>query len=88
MGPFGDFAKNFVALFNGGSPVDGTNPLPVARFNALVPEIYDSISLTYVTAGNGIGEIETVTYKLAAATQAVLTISYDANDNVSSVVKT
>jgi hypothetical protein len=51
------------------------------------PPEYDEISLTYVTAGNGIGEIETVEYKLSTATQATLTLSYDANDKLSGVVK-
>ena len=29
---------------------------------SLVPELYDTITLTYVAAGNGAGEIQTVTY--------------------------
>jgi hypothetical protein len=48
---------------------------------------YDEIVLTYVASGNGAGEIETVVYKLATATQATLTLSYDANNKLSSVVQ-
>jgi hypothetical protein len=53
----------------------------------LVPDIYDSIELTYVSAGNGIGEIETVVYKLDAATIATLNLSYDGSNRLISVVK-
>jgi hypothetical protein len=57
----------------------------------LVPDDYDYIALTYVAAGNGAGEIETVTYKTGGSdgtTVAVLTLGYDANDKLSTVTKT
>lgn len=56
----------------------------VAGFN--IPE-HDEIAMTYVTAGNGVGEIETVVYKLATVTQATLTLSYDSNNKLNGVVK-
>lgn len=52
---------------------------------------YDYIALTYVTSGNGVGEVETVTFKSGGAsgtTVATLTITYDLNSDVSSVTKT
>lgn len=52
---------------------------------------YDYIAITYVTVGNGIGEIETVTYKTGGSggtTVATLTLAYDANDKLSTVTKT
>lgn len=52
---------------------------------------YDYIALTYVTVGNGIGEIETVVYKTGGSggtTVATLTLAYDANDKLSSVTRT
>jgi hypothetical protein len=51
---------------------------------------YDYLALTYVTVGNGIGEIETVTYKtggVSGTTVAVLTLAYDVNNNLVSVTK-
>jgi hypothetical protein len=54
---------------------------------ALVPKAYDEINLTYITIGNGIGQVGTAVYKLASATQATLTLSYDSSDRLSSVVK-
>lgn len=57
---------------------------------ALIPEAHDYIALTYVTSGNGIGEIETATYKTGGAggsTVGTLTMAYDANDKLSSVTK-
>lgn len=57
----------------------------------LVPEVYDYIALTYVAAGNGAGEIETVTYKTGGSggtTVAVLTLGYDGSDRLASVTKT
>ena len=54
---------------------------------SLAPNEYDEVDLTYVAAGNGAGEIETVVYKLATATVATLTLSYDANDNLINVIR-
>ena len=54
-----------------------------------IPE-HDYIGLTYVTAGNGTGEIETVTYKQGGDggdTVALLTLAYDGNNNLISVTK-
>ena len=70
-----------------GSAITDTNPLPVTAFNSLITEDYDSIDLTYVSVGNGIGEIETAVYKLASATVATLTLSYNGDDKLSGVVK-
>ncbi len=55
---------------------------------SLVPLEHDSVELTYVTSGNGIGEIETVSYKLGVATVATLTLTYDSQDRLQSVVRT
>ena len=52
---------------------------------------HDYLALTYVSGGNGDGEIETVTYKTDGAggtTVAVLTLGYDASDNLTSVTRT
>lgn len=52
---------------------------------------YDYIVLTYVAAGNGAGEIETVVYKTGGSggsIVATLTLAYDANDEISSITKT
>ena len=53
----------------------------------LVPENYDSITLTYITSGNGTGEIGTVVYKLDGTTVATLSLTYDASDRLSTVTK-
>jgi len=54
---------------------------------SLVPQQYDQISLTYVTVGNGIGEIETVEYRFEGNLVATLTLSYDGNDKLSDVIR-
>lgn len=54
---------------------------------ALVTEAHDEIALTYVTVGNGIGKIATAVYKLDGTIVATLTLSYDANDKLSGVVR-
>lgn len=57
---------------------------------ALVPTAYDYVALTYVASGDGIGEIETATYKTGGSggtTVATLTLAYDANDKLASVTK-
>lgn len=55
--------------------------------NSLVPSEYDQITLTYVAAGNGAGEVETATYKLNSVTVATLTLTYDASDRVIDVIR-
>ena len=52
---------------------------------------YDYISLTYVASGDGVGEIQTVTYKTGGAsgiTVGALTLGYDASDRLSTVTRT
>lgn len=57
---------------------------------SLVPEAYDHISLTYVAAGNGAGEIETVVYRTgggAGTIVATLTLAYDGSNRLLSVTR-
>lgn len=52
--------------------------------------VHDYITLTYVAAGNGAGEIETVVYKTGGAggsTVATLTLTYNASDEIATVTK-
>lgn len=53
---------------------------------AFVPTAYDEVDLTYVTVGNGIGQIQTAVYKLATVTVKTLTLTYDGSDRLSTVV--
>jgi hypothetical protein len=51
---------------------------------------HDYVSLTYVASGNGVGEIETITYKkggASGATVAVTTLTYDATNNLVTITK-
>lgn len=76
-----------VELRNNEGLIGPDNPLPVIK--GLNIPIYDYIALTYVSAGNGVGEIETAIYKTGGSggsTVATLTLTYDANNNLSSVV--
>lgn len=66
---------------------DGDLGAGVVILNSLVPSEFDQISLTYVTSGNGIGEIETATYKLDTVTVATLTLSYDASNRLIDVIR-
>ena len=70
-----------------GTPISEDNPLPIINFSQLVPEIYDQVSMTEITSGNGIGEIGTITYKLAAATVATLTLTYSSTNFLLDVVR-
>jgi len=57
----------------------------------LVTLAYDYIDLAYVASGNGVGEIETVTYKTGGSsgtTVATITLAYNASNEISSVTKT
>lgn len=58
---------------------------------ALVPSSHDYIVQTYITSGNGTGQLGTVTFKsggAAGTTVALLTLTYDASDRLISVEKT
>jgi len=51
---------------------------------------FNYIGFTYVAAGNGTGEVETLTYKTGGAggtTVATLTLAYNSDDEISSVTK-
>lgn len=51
---------------------------------------HDYLALTYVAAGNGTGEIETVVFKTGGSggtTVTTLTLAYDASNRLSSVTK-
>lgn len=51
---------------------------------------YDYIALTYVSSGNGQGEIETVTYKKGGAsgtTVAVLTLTYNSDNEIATITR-
>lgn len=63
----------------------------VENLSQLVPEVYDSISLTYWTSGNGNGQIETVQYYtggLSGTLVATLTLNYDSSARISTVART
>jgi len=56
-----------------------THLLTASLGGTFVPDAYDYIALTYVSAGNGEGEVETVTYKIGGSggtTVATLTLAY------------
>lgn len=62
-----------------------------SAMGVLVPEEYDYIGITYVAAGDGMGEIETVTYKTGGAggtTVALLTLTYNIDDKLATVTRT
>jgi len=51
---------------------------------------HDYVSMTYVASGNGVGEIETVTYKEGGAsgvTVATLTLGYNGSNQLVSITK-
>lgn len=51
---------------------------------------HDYVIMTYVAAGNGVGEIETITYKVGGAsgtTVAVMTLGYDSNNKLETITK-
>lgn len=69
---------------------DDEEALSFLNSSGLVPEGHDYIAITYVAAGNGAGEIETVTYKEGGAsgtTKATLTLTYDASDRLTTVTR-
>lgn len=74
-----------VALSGGAMPSVGLAVTAVG--GTLVPEAYDTLNLTYVAAGNGAGEIETVEYVKDGTTIATLTLTYDASNRIITIVR-
>lgn len=74
-----------VALSGGDLPSVGLAVTNVG--GSLVPESYDDLDLTYVAAGNGAGEIETVTYNDNGSAIATLTLQYDAQNRLIKVTR-
>jgi hypothetical protein len=74
----------------------GVNPdadgiVQIPAYQALQIPPHDYIALTYVAAGDGAGEVETVTYKDGGSggiTVATLTLGYDASDRLDEVTRT
>ena len=56
--------------------------LRTIAFNSLVPEDYDRIDLSYITTGNGTGEIGVVSYLKDSFIVAMLSLSYDSQDRI------
>lgn len=66
--------------------VDSAGVLNVNLSSSLVPTSYDEVDLTYVAAGNGVGQVQTATYKLVGVTVKTLTLNYNASNQLTSVV--
>ncbi len=67
----------------------GSQAWPVREVSGLVPKEYDHVLLTYDSPPNE-NDIVQVTYKVGGSggtTVAVLSITYDANRNISSVTR-
>jgi len=63
-----------------------SSPVP-----SLINVDFDYYAITYVVAGNGAGEAETITYKTGGAggtTVALITYTYDASNRVSTAART
>lgn len=61
----------------------------VENISQLVPQVYDSLSMSYIVSGNGSGEIGTVNYYvggLSGILVSSLTLSYDNQNRLISVV--
>ncbi len=53
---------------------------------SLVPTAFDEIVLTYVTSGDGMGQVESATYKLSGSTVRTLSMAYNGDSQLESVV--
>jgi len=93
----GDTDTSFTGIISMAEYSNTAKPLQVdssgnLKVNILGWEIpaYDYIALTYVASGNGVGEIETITYKTGGSggtTVATLTLAYNADNKISSITK-
>lgn len=85
-----DLDANQIIKSSAGLTSDGQVAQKGINLAQLVPATYDFISMTYVTSGNGVGEIETVTYKqggTSGTTVAILTLTYDSSNRIESITR-
>lgn len=66
---------------------DTNNALKVRSLSGFVFEAYNTIELTYVPSGNGAGEIQTAVYKQGATTVATVTLTYNASNEIATIVR-
>lgn len=84
IGPGYDAGQVLEASFN-----DNLEAINVLNLGGnLVPDLYNEINLTYVSSGNGIGQIQTAIYKLQLIVVAILTLNYDESNRLTSVTRT
>ena len=81
-------------LNNGeGFAIESKQDTIIASLNAiagLVPSAYDYVACTYVSAGNGAGQVEVATYKTGGSggsTVATLTLTYDSSNRIATITK-
>lgn len=60
-------------------------PLPIAQVLSI--PISDELDFTYVSGGNGDGEIETIIFTRESTPHTTLTLTYDSEDRVSNITK-
>lgn len=77
-----------VNLVGGG----GSDPnLEIIKDSSTVNVAWDYYDITYVASGNGIGQVETITYYTGTAPAGVLvltlTYTYNSDNNISRVVR-
>ncbi len=61
--------------------------LRTVDLGVLVPGPYDEITLTYIVAGDGAGEIGTAVYKQNSTTVGTLTLTYDTSNRLINVIR-
>lgn len=66
---------------------DSKEAQEIIAAQGLAPVVFDEMDITYVAAGNGVGEVETVIYKYGGVSVLTLTLTYDAQNRVVNVVK-
>jgi len=82
--PLPSGAATEATLANVQTAVDALN---ARTAGSLSPVEYDEQVISYVLAGNGIGEIFQIVYKSATVTVATVTLSYDSSNRVNGVVR-
>lgn len=65
-----------------------TASLNLRTAGAFVPTAFDESAITYISSGNGTGQIGTVTYKLLGSQVKLLTLTYDSSNRLTDVVAT
>ena len=81
---FTDYEETLIDLI---SSIDSESEILSKASTSIVTEKHDNIAITYITEGNGVGEVGAVVYSFKGTTVATLNLTYDSTGRLTGLNK-